>query len=56
MSASEVYKLGCFACDETVALPAAEGQLGCPNCSAVLQIEWHGAGAFDQQQREAQHT
>jgi DNA-directed RNA polymerase subunit RPC12/RpoP len=45
MTECEVYKLECFACDGTVELPAADGQLRCPNCSAILQVEWNGARA-----------
>jgi hypothetical protein len=51
------YRIECYACTETVTLPAINCQQTCPNCGAVLRIDWHGEhGAFDQQEREAQHT
>jgi hypothetical protein len=42
MMDSEVYKIECGVCDETVQLPARDGQAHCPNCGAPMQLEWHG--------------
>jgi rRNA maturation endonuclease Nob1 len=38
------YRVQCWACSETVILPAQDGKQRCPKCGVTLQlVEWHGA-------------
>jgi predicted RNA-binding Zn-ribbon protein involved in translation (DUF1610 family) len=41
MNGASYYKLECHTCNETIQLPAHDGRIPCPNCGAILRIEWH---------------
>lgn len=56
MNAESYYKLDCAGCNETIQLPAIDGQANCPNCGATLLIHWNGAHADLGLLRERQRT
>jgi DNA-directed RNA polymerase subunit RPC12/RpoP len=41
MNGASYYKLECHTCRQTIELPALDGRAQCPQCGAILLIDWH---------------
>lgn len=53
---AEHYSVECWSCRRTVQLPAKDGPASCPNCGAVLDVQWSAARAEANRKQEAGET
>jgi predicted RNA-binding Zn-ribbon protein involved in translation (DUF1610 family) len=45
MNNRSFYRLDCWSCSHTIELPTRDGVCKCPNCGAVLLLQWTSARA-----------